>query len=105
MRLVKNSDAADGQQYDALRGNTGASRHQCMPKFVQNDASENDAYQTQYPQGDSRILGGGSGTQQKDEQKQKRKMNAYFDSKETPDRDGPTTHRHAYQYSIYLDTA
>jgi hypothetical protein len=31
-------------------------------------------------------------------------MNANFDSKETPDRDGPTTHRHACRYSIYLDT-
>ena len=31
-------------------------------------------------------------------------MNANFDSEKTPDRDRPTAHRHAYRYSIYLDT-
>src|SRR5260370_12401407 len=31
-------------------------------------------------------------------------MNANFDSEETSERDGPTAHRHAYYYSIYLDT-
>jgi hypothetical protein len=44
------------------------------------------------------------GEKQEKQQKDEGQMNANFDSEKTSDRDGPTAHRHAYRYSICLDT-
>src|SRR5208282_15931 len=87
VRFVKDGDSADGEQDDALRRNARPAR-----------------YQSVAAQGGARILGGGFGAPHKDQQKQEGQVNADFDSEDTSKRDGPTAHRHAYQYSIYLDT-
>ena len=71
---------------------------------MQHHAAENDAEQAQDPKSGGRILRSGFGAKQEDQQEQKGEMNANFDSEKTSDRDGPTAHRHAYQYSICLDT-
>src|SRR5216683_8380364 len=71
---------------------------------MQDHAAENDADQSEPAQGGAGILRSGLGAPHEDQQKQESQMNANFDSEKTSDRDGPTAHRHAYQYSIYLDT-
>jgi hypothetical protein len=71
---------------------------------VQDHAPENNAKQAEDPKSGGRILSSDFGAKQEGQQKQEGQMNANFDSKKTSDRDGPTAHRHACQYSIYLDT-
>ena len=47
VRFVKDGDAADRQQDDALRWNARAAGHQSVTQFVQHHAAENDADQAQ----------------------------------------------------------
>src|SRR5208282_5563460 len=67
-----------------------------MTQFVQHYAAKDDADQPEHAQSSRRILRSRFGAPDKNQQKQKSQMNADFDSKKTPDRDGPTSHRHAY---------
>jgi hypothetical protein len=67
---------------------------------MQDDAAEYDANQGEYSQGGAGILCSTFDAQYKKQQKREGQMNADFDSEKTSERDGPTAHRHAYQYSI-----
>ena len=100
VRFVEDGDSADRQQNDALRRNARAARHQRVTQFVQHHAAENNPDQRKPAQRGGRILRGGFRAPHKDQQKQEGQMNADFDSEKTSDRDGPTAHRHACQYSI-----
>src|SRR5277367_3115105 len=100
MRFIENGDPADRQQNDALRRNTGAPRHQCVTQLMEHYAPENDANQSKHPQYSVGMLTSTLGAQYEGQQKQESQMNADFDSEKTPQRDGPTAHRHTYKYSI-----
>src|SRR5271155_5159465 len=104
MRLVENRDSANRQQYDALRRNARAPSHQGVPQFMQHNAAKHNADQSEDPQGGAGILRNAFGAQHKDQQEQKRQMNANFNSEETTYRDRPTAHRHSCKYSIHLDS-
>ena len=67
MSFVKNGDATDRQQHDALRGNTRSARHQSVTQFVQRHAAENDAHQAKYAQAGRGILRRGFGAEQENE--------------------------------------
>jgi hypothetical protein len=66
---------------------------------MQNYAAENDGGQGESAERGGGVLAGGAPKEK--EQKQKCEMNADFDSEKTANRDGPTTHGHAYKYSNY----
>jgi hypothetical protein len=104
VRFIEDGDSADGEQDDTLRRNARPARHQRMTQFVQDYAAENDADQSEAAQRSAGILRRSFGTPHEDQQKQEGQVNADLDSENTSQRDGPTAHRQAYQYSIYLDT-
>src|ERR1700683_1010937 len=97
--FVGNGDAADGKQDDALRSARSA-RHERVTQFVQNDAAENNSDQAEPTQSGAWILSSGLGAPHEDQQKQERQVNADFDPENSSQRNGPTAHNQACQYSI-----
>src|SRR5208282_5643436 len=104
VRFVEDGDSADRQQNDGLRRNARTARYQSVTQLVQDHTAEKNTDQAEDPKSCGRILSRSFGAKQEEQQKREGPVNANLDSEETSDRDGPTAHRHAYQYSIYLDT-
>ena len=54
--FIEQRDSANRQQDDSFRGNASAHPYQRVSQFVQHDATENDAYQSQSAAGVGRTV-------------------------------------------------